>query len=96
MSASQSQLEKTAREFLGHNFQGLKIVDVIVNKRIDYDNDEVIDLNVIYDGKFRAADVRSMSSAVWLFREQLEKIGETAFPLFSFISSDEVPRRKRA
>ncbi len=88
--------KKPPGNFSANNFQGLKIVDVIVNKRIDYDNDEVIDLNVIYDGKFRAADVRSMGSAVRLFRPQLEKIGETAFPLFSFISSDEVPRRKRA
>jgi hypothetical protein len=96
MSASQTQLEKTAREFLAQNFQGLKVVDVIVNKRIDYDNDEVIDLSVIYDGKFRAADVRSMGSAIRLFRPHLEKIGETGFPLFSFISSEEVPRRKRA
>jgi hypothetical protein len=45
---------------------------------------------VVYEKAPKHADIRRLLGAVRRVRPKLTEVGETAFPLFSFISRDDV------
>jgi hypothetical protein len=67
----------------------MRIVSVYVDEDMDRDGERVLKIYVVFDGVPKARDVNIMSGAVGQIRPKLAKIGETAFPLISYISKAE-------
>lgn len=71
---------------LHNDFENVKILNVKVNHDVDYDGDAILKIEVVFEGRPRDIDARMISGAVRRVRPHLEKLGELAFPLMSFVS----------
>lgn len=83
------RMEKIAQmvtETLHKDYESVKILSVKVNPDVDYDGDAVLKIEVVFEGRPRDIDARMISGAVRRVRPHLEKLGELAFPLMSFVS----------
>lgn len=72
------------------DFEKIHVSDVQVREEVDSDGDEIIHVYVVHDKAPKQADIRRLLGAVRHVRPRLTEVGETAFPLFSFISRDDV------
>ena len=80
------KIAKVVRDTLAADFDKVKIIDVRVREDIDFDGSEILRVDVIFEGTPKDIDARKLTGAVRHVRPKLHDIGETAFPLFSFIS----------
>jgi hypothetical protein len=71
---------------LKDDFAKLHIIEVKVLDRTKYEDDDIVKIEIIFDGKPSDLDARKVSGAVRQVRPRLTEIGEEAFPLFSFVS----------
>jgi len=71
---------------LKDDFVKLHIIEVKVLDRLLYEDDAVLKIEIIFDGKPSDLDARKVAGAVRQVRPRLTEIGEDAFPLFSFVS----------
>lgn len=79
-------------------FSNVEIVRVTVKQRLDHDEDPVVDVNIVYDGRYEqlngAGLLRVQSDIVSkAWREVEDDIG---FPLVHFISKSTLGRRDPA
>ena len=72
------------------DFKGVTIIDVQVHNELDSDGNDMLRIEVIFEGTPKDIDARLLAGAVRHLRPQLSKVGETAFPLFSFIAKNEL------
>jgi hypothetical protein len=79
------QIKKVVKEALAADFDNLKIVDVRIQEDVDADGEELLRIEVIFEGAPKL-DARKISGAIRYLRPKLTAIKETAFPLLSFIS----------
>jgi hypothetical protein len=79
-------IAQVVRETLAADFDKVKIVDVKIHKELDSDGDDVLRIEVIFEGTPKDVDALNLTGAVRQVRPRLRAINETAFPLFSFIS----------
>lgn len=93
---SREAIIKAISSTLKDDFVSLKVIDIDIKKDVDFDGDEVLLINVVFEGKLKEGAGSALSAAVRHVRPQLEKLGENAFPLFSFISDREFKGRKLA
>lgn len=84
------QIADIVRDTLTTDFQKIQISDVQVREDVDSDGDRILHVYVIFEGAPKHADIRKLSGAVRHVRPKLTEVGETAFPLFSFISREDV------
>jgi len=85
-------VERIVTETLQADFDNIRILDVAVHRDVDSDGDDVLLIDVLFEGTRRDVDARKLSGAVRHVRPKLQEIGETAFPLFSFVSRGDVGR----
>lgn len=85
-TAQIDEIVRVVSETLAADFDGVRILDIKVSANDDYDDDDFLRIEVIFEGRRRKLDARKLSGAVRHVRPRLNEIGEKAFPLFSFIS----------
>ena len=88
--AENQQLERIIRSVLEEIFGDDRIEDVYVASAYDEDGDEILRITVVFDGTEEQFDARKASSVVRHMRPRLATIGEQAFPIISYVSSDEI------
>ncbi len=79
-------------------FADVKVVSINVRPRFDHDDDPVVDVNIIYDGKYEqlnpAGLLRVRSEVVTKTWRQVED--DLGFPLVHFIAKSDIGRRDPA
>ncbi len=88
--AENRELERIVRSVLEEIFGDDRIGDVYVASAHDKDGDEILRVTVVFDGTEEQFDARKATSVVRHMRPRLATIGEQAFPIISYVSSDEV------
>lgn len=85
-AVSTKEIEAIVSDVLADDFNKAKIVHISVRKDFDASGDEILWIEVVYDGAYTDIDPKKIGGAVRRVRPRLSAVGETAFPLFSFIS----------
>ena len=88
--ADNQQLKGIVRSVLEEIFGNDRIGDVYIASAYDEDGDEILRVRVVFDGTEEQFDARKASTVVRHMRPRLATIGEQAFPIISYVSSDEV------
>lgn len=79
---------------LKNRFGHVLIKDVKIRRGADDDGDPVLMVDVVIDYDAGRLDPEGTSGVTRHARSRLEKAGETAFPMFSFIAAEEMrPKR---
>ena len=94
--AENQELKGIIRAVLEEIFGDARIGDVYVASAYDEDGDEILRVKVVFDGTEEQFDARKASSVVRHMRPRLAMIGEQAFPIISYVSSDEMSGVKDA
>jgi hypothetical protein len=89
-TVSTEEIGEVVKDTLRTDFDGIEIVDVRVAREEDSDGDEILRIDVVFEGSRNA---RHLSAAVRHVRPKLIAIGEQAFPLFSFITAKDAGAR---
>jgi hypothetical protein len=84
------EISKVVLETLRNDFYNLKIRDVKVHNDLDFDGDDILRIEVIFEGLPKNVDTSMLSGAVRHIRPKLAEMDEMAFPLLSFISDREL------
>lgn len=87
-SIPERKLDAIIETMVREGIHGVAVDKVIVN-RVEYGDDDVIDVSVIYDaetGKLDAGETSQIGRHVW---KRLIEMGFSGFPSFSFIAKSE-------
>jgi hypothetical protein len=91
MKRNFARIAKIVSETLAADFRKAKIIDVRVREDRDFDGAEILRVDVLFEGSPADLDAGKLSGAVRNVRPRLvSEAGETAFPLFSFISKSDL------
>lgn len=96
MNRDVRKLEEIIRSKLAAEYKRLKVVNVKVREDADFEDDDVIYVDVVFEGPLQDTDAGALSGVVRKVRPALFEIDESAFPIFSFISKDDARRASRA
>ncbi|MDX2257409.1 MAG: hypothetical protein NW205_00680 [Hyphomicrobiaceae bacterium] len=77
------------REALRREFSKLQINEVYVAIDRDRDGEDILRVNVVYEGRFEPTDGERLASAVRKLRPVLNGINIALFPLLTFVSKQE-------
>ena len=91
-----AEIERAVRDTLRADFGAVKIIDVKIHETVDYDDDVILRIDVIFEGTPKDLDARKLSGASRDLRRRLSDMKESAMPLLSFISGSDWNRNKRA
>jgi hypothetical protein len=80
-----AKLAKVIFEALKDDFAKAHIVEVRVLDRVEYDDDDALKIEVIFDGAQKDLDPRKVAGAVRQLRPKLHAVGEDSFPLLYFV-----------
>ena len=80
----EKKIAEVVKDTLSATFDKVKILQVTVIS--DADDDDVLNIEVVFDGVPKDLDARKVTGLVRHVRPKLTAIGEGAFPLMSFIS----------
>lgn len=86
-------IKKIVRETLAGHFDHIRILEIDVQKDTDADGDDVLKINIVFEGSPRDLDISKLTGTVRQLRPKLDKIHESAFPLLSFISKADYESR---
>ena len=81
---------------LSRTLRAVKILDVRLSEDVGPEGEDVLRIDVIFEGDPQKIDPRLISGMVRTLRPVLEEAHESAFPLISLISKSDLPREKRA
>jgi len=73
----------------------IPVVDVRIVEEVDWEGDEVLRIDVIFDGSIKELGGEKLSRAARHVRSGLNEVHESAIPLLSFISKADLHRSKR-
>lgn len=91
MKRNLAKIARIIGETLASDFRKARIIDVRVREDRDFDGAEILRVDVLYEGNPSDLDSAKLSGAVRNVRPRLvNEVGETAFPLFSFISKSDL------
>jgi hypothetical protein len=92
------KIRKAVSETLSRDFSQVRVLDIRINEDVDSDGEEMLRIDVIFDGSPKDVDARKLSGFVRSLRPRLDQLRESALPLMSFISAadDRHLRRARA
>lgn len=82
-------LQKVIAESIAKDFENIKIITVNVDRDVDFDGDEFLKIEVVFEGTRKDIDARKVSGAVRHVRPGLRAIGEMAFPMLSFVANSD-------
>lgn len=89
------KIAKVVRRALASEFKGTRILDVRISEDRDLDGDEILRVDVLFEGVPNDIDTIKFSGFVRSIRPRLLRdADELAFPLFSFIAKDDVGAEK--
>jgi hypothetical protein len=83
---NESEIERIVKETLSDDFEDIKILDISASQEFDSEGNEMVRIDVVFEGSAKDVNARKLSGAVRQIRPKLREIGTEAFPLFSFIS----------
>jgi hypothetical protein len=83
----EKKIAEVVKDTVSATFDKVKILRVTVLS--DADDDDVLNIEVVFDGTPKDLDARQVTGIVRHVRPKLTAIGEAAFPLMSFISKDD-------
>ncbi len=86
-------IEEIVKETLSGHFDHIRILKIDVQKDVDADGDDVLLINVIFDGSPKDLDAEKLSGLTRYLRPELDKIHESGLPLLSFISKADYEAR---
>jgi hypothetical protein len=84
-----TQLDELILATLKDEFENIEISEFAVVKDTDSDGDEILRIKVVFDSENQALNTRKRMSLLRHLRPKLEKIGQSALPIFSFIAASE-------
>lgn len=90
MTKRDDAVRKIILAHLAERFEGVRIMAVNLRHATDADGDDILAINVVFDGKSNQLDPTKTSSVVRHVRPAIEVLGEHAFPVFSFIARSEL------
>jgi len=90
------RIERIVRDALTRDFDNVEILSIGILEDEDTDGEDVLRIDVIFQGASKDVDAKKLSGAVRHVRPKLRAIGEKAFPLFSFISNKDLGSKKLA
>lgn len=88
-------IKQVVTDTLAEEFDRVHIIDVQVHEDMDVGGDEILRINVIFEGAPKDLDAKKLSGALRHLRPKLIEIQEFAIPLLSFISQADLRRHKR-
>jgi hypothetical protein len=91
-----ASIKRIVTQTLRRDFDHIRILDVEIQEDVDSDGEDVLRINVIFEGTPKDLDAKKLSGAVRHLRPKLDKIHESAFPLLSFISKADRDTRASA
>lgn len=94
--AENAELKAIVEAVLRERFDDVTIESMELERDIDQDGDEILRVNVIFDGKKKRLDSRKTSGLLRHLRPKIAEIGEYAFPVVSFISKSDYGKQKTA
>jgi hypothetical protein len=80
------KVAETVATTLAPDFQSIRFLRVNVSPGTDPDGNDLLRIEVVYDGTLKREDARHLASAVRRLRPALEEIDVELFPLLSFVS----------
>lgn len=81
------RIEAEIADVLGRDFQHIRILEVKVAQDLDRDGNDLLRIQVIFEGRLKGRDIKHAASAVRRLRPTLEKFdGDDLLPLLSFVS----------
>lgn len=83
------EVAEVVAKTLSDNFEDIKIIDVNVVRDVDRDGDDVLKIEVVFDGVLKGRDV---AGAARQLRPALEEIDADVYPLLSFVSKVDYDR----
>jgi hypothetical protein len=83
-------------DFLHGQFKRIRILEINVHDDMDTSGDEILVINIIFEGSPDDVDPKKLAGIERLLRPKLDEIQETAFPLVSFISKTDIESNRRA
>ncbi|MCR9256964.1 MAG: hypothetical protein NXI16_12830 [Alphaproteobacteria bacterium] len=92
--AWQGELADKIASALSDRLPNVEIVAVNVRPELDESGDEVLFINVVFDGKTEQLDAARTSKIVRHIRPMIQEAGISAFPVFSFIAKSELGKLK--
>lgn len=90
MAVNEERIKEIVREVLSSRFEGVQIVSVSTRADVDEDGDDIIAIDIVFDGKEKRLDSRQTSTIARRVIPKMREIGEGAFPIFSFIAQSEI------
>jgi hypothetical protein len=87
-----TQLDELILATLKDEFENIEISEFAVVKDTDSDGDEILRVRVVFDNDRQPLNTRKRIGLLRHLRPKLEKIGQPAFPIFSFIAASEAGR----
>lgn len=95
---NKQQISEIAETAFRNQFSDIKVVRVNVKERLDHDEDPVVDVNIIYDGKYEqlngAGLLRVQSDIISKAWQEVEN--DIGFPLVHFFAKSSLGRRDPA
>ena len=91
-----TSVKQVVNETFSRLFNDVRISDVRVREDTDFDGDDILRIDVIFEGTSKDLDAKKLAGFIGHLQPRLEQVHETALPLVSFISRAELNRNKRA
>lgn len=73
-------------ERLRRRFENITIIEVKVSPDIDRDGEDILRIEVVFEGELKGHDVKQVAGAARHLRPALKEIDADLFPLLSFVS----------
>jgi hypothetical protein len=91
-----NKIRDIVRELVAGELAPVEVLDVSIEETIDRDGDEYLSVGVLYDGVPKDLNYKKTVSMHRLLRPRLlERAGETAFPVISYISRSDLGGERR-
>ena len=87
-----NEIKRLISATLQVDFEDVRILEVRVRDDVDSDGDDILIIDVVFEGQPKDLDARKLSGAVRRVRPGLFELGEEAFPLFSFVSKTDADK----
>jgi hypothetical protein len=86
------QIERLITETLRRYFENIEIIAVHVAQDLDQDGEEMLRVDVVFEGDLKESDARRVAGAERHLRPILEEHDADLYPLLSFVSKVDYER----
>lgn len=98
MKVDTATLARAISRELGKLFASIKIVDVIVSPDVDHDGNDILRVEIVFEGMLRGNDARNVAGASRQIMPTIDELidDDDLYPLLSFVSKVDYDRRPRS